>query len=290
MGYCGTKLYDSDLAHDIRNTYIDFLKIGKSNKEIVERIFKEYNFKFDDDPEKFEVYLILADTMWDYGRLDDDIKNYAIKIIDNDMGLDIWDGRLAEKRRKELSKLKEKILKEQPPEKKVKKIKKEQAFWNYHDILVYKITTDDCSDYEKKWVENSIYKDYYVVFQVEGIKKYNRGSLPEEYDNQRNVVSMYRKIFKKEPILNDIKLLCDDDKLYWQFDERCLQRFALFFRKKYVRKGYFKLLKREYEKYDENYNHICEEPATITADYEVNSMILNYINKLAVDNNIELIE
>lgn len=288
MGYCGTKIYDSDLAHDIRNTYIDFLKIGKSNKEIVERIFKEYNFKFDDDPEKFEVYLILADTMWDYGRLDDDIKNYAIKIIDNNMGLDIWDGRLAEKRRKELSKLKEKILKEQPPEKKVKKIKIEEAFWNYHDILVYKISLDNCSDFEKKMIENSIYKNCYVVFQVEGIIKYNRGSLPEEYDYQKNAVSIFRKIFKKKPTLKDIEILTNDDKIYWNFKEKDLTLFSLFFGKKYVEKGYFKLVKREYENYDENYNHICLS-GHITSDNKVNATIIEYIEILKDNNIIEII-
>ena len=64
--------------------------------------------------------------------------------------------------------------------------------------------------------------------------------------------------------------------------------FSLFFGKKYVEKGYFKLVKREYENYDENYNHICLS-GHITSDNKVNVTIIEYIEILKDNNIIEII-
>ena len=48
MGAWGVKLYDNDVAEDIKNTYKEKLQEGKSNEEATDEIISDYEYMLED--------------------------------------------------------------------------------------------------------------------------------------------------------------------------------------------------------------------------------------------------
>ena len=80
MGAWGTKIFQDDLAQDIKETYIDLLKQGKKNEEITQKLIEKYANNLDKD-EISVFWFALADIQWDYGRLLDNVKEKALSYI-----------------------------------------------------------------------------------------------------------------------------------------------------------------------------------------------------------------
>ena len=83
MGTWGNKLYDNDFACDIRDDYINKLRIEVEENKIVEELKKDHEYELMDEEEKFLFWIALADTQWDYGRLEEKVKSMAIKYLCN---------------------------------------------------------------------------------------------------------------------------------------------------------------------------------------------------------------
>ncbi len=86
MGAWGVKLYQDDVACDVKEEYIIKLRAGLSNDEVTESMIKEYELS-DDEP---IFWLALADIQWRYGRLLDKVKENAITYIDSGKDLEKW--------------------------------------------------------------------------------------------------------------------------------------------------------------------------------------------------------
>ena len=215
MGAWGTKLYQDDVACDVKEEYLNRLRVGYTNEEATKEVI-EYNSDFINDIDDGPVFwLALADTQWKYGRLLPEVKEEAIKIIEQQTDLLKWkeNKKQYQRRKEELEKLKEKLNTPQSPEKKVTKIKMNRATWKIGDVLAYQIKAEEFKD--TKWYHK------YILFRVIGITKTNIGSLPEnKYYDEQNVVAIYNWYgdgFPNIDIIKDLDFLIIE-KIYYKFD------------------------------------------------------------------------
>lgn len=170
MGVFGIKIYDDDTALDVKEEYLEKLKNGIDNEKALKEIIeenKEYIEDIDDGP---VFWIALADTMWNEGRLTEEVKKEALNAIDKN--LIRWKDEVDEKeyklRERELLKFKDKINKEMPKRKiyfekkkeSTKKTKNKKYQWNIGDVYAYKL---DC----KKAKELKINGRYLIFRKIE---------------------------------------------------------------------------------------------------------------------------
>lgn len=192
MGAWGTGLYSDDYTADIRGDYLDCLKKGKTNKEALRIIFEKDGPEpgSEDEP---AFWYALADMLWNYGRLIPEVKEKALYFLENAPEDDRWDSPTTlEKRKQVLAKLKEKLLTEQPPEKKVRPYVYYNCPWKLGDVFAYQM--------HKKVSEEYGMKGKYIVFR----KITEAWGWP---DNIVPVIQIYRWIGDELPTLDEIRNL-----------------------------------------------------------------------------------
>ena len=160
MGTWGPKLYQDDIAEGVRDYYKDKLHRGKNGNEITRELIEQNQdiiFDSDDAP---VFWFALADTQWNFGRLEDDVKRQALHYIENGSGLKRWEEEKNYKdlkiRHKVISELKQKLLSPQPQEKKIAQYKLYRCKWNTGDVYAYQF----CGDYAQK----SGFNNKYIFF------------------------------------------------------------------------------------------------------------------------------
>lgn len=141
MGTWGTKLYEDDLAEDIKYQYEELIKEGKKSKEVVDDMYTIYKEEMEDTDEKTVFWIVLADILCRNKNLTDFVKEKALKGIDEN--LKIWKKEANkedyEERKKELERLR-KRLENYKREEKNNSIKgKETVEWEIGDTYAYKI-------------------------------------------------------------------------------------------------------------------------------------------------------
>ncbi len=145
MGSWGVKLYQDDVAYDVKEEYIEALRKGISNEEITEKLIEEYTSHKDEEEESI-FWLALSDIQWKYGRLLDKVKENAIKVIDSEIDLKRWEenSKLLEQRKRVLLELKEKLNTPQSSEKKVKSYGKPyKCEWQIGDVFAYPLKSEE---------------------------------------------------------------------------------------------------------------------------------------------------
>jgi hypothetical protein len=146
MGTFGTAIFSDDLACDIRDEFKEFIGDGMTSEDATNRLINEYSDSLKDEDEVSIFWLSLAATQWKTGRLLDFVKEKAIQIIDTGSDLNRWnleeDSKLVAKRQKELLKLKEQLLSQQPSEKKISKVYKEFTPFEIGDVFSYAHSSD----------------------------------------------------------------------------------------------------------------------------------------------------
>ena len=73
MGFWSTSLYGNDLTLDVRDKLDDLLKSGVSPQDVYQEMLKCFEEVLSTDEESL-FWFALADRMWDYGILTDEIK------------------------------------------------------------------------------------------------------------------------------------------------------------------------------------------------------------------------
>ena len=193
MGAWGTGLYQDDTTCDVKEEYLNLLKIGTEPEEAMEEMIINWEDCIEDVEEGPLFWFALAETQWRYGLLDEKVKEIALQYIEEGIDLKRWeeDQKLYTKRKTELEKLKEKLESEQPKGKKIPKMTFQRANWKIGDIILYQILNENLKDH--KW-----YKKY-VLLKMAGTRKSNIGSLPREiYYNEYDLLSLYNWIGDKE--------------------------------------------------------------------------------------------
>ena len=82
MGFWSTSLYGNDLTLDVRDKLDDLLKSGVSSQDVYQEMLKCFEEVLSTDEESL-FWFALADWMWDYGILTDEIKEKALTYITN---------------------------------------------------------------------------------------------------------------------------------------------------------------------------------------------------------------
>lgn len=118
MGTFGHKLFEDDFALDVRDTYLDYLFEGMSSDEATAKLESDFAASLQDSDEKPIFWLALAEAQWDKGRLTATAIRNALRILEEPVCPETW-GNLTKKRQAELARLKRKLEKEPPKEKKL---------------------------------------------------------------------------------------------------------------------------------------------------------------------------
>ena len=162
MGFWGYKLYDNDLAADVRDDYKQKLEKGIDEDTVTKEMLERYQEEISDIDEAPIFWYALADTQWEFGRLEDFVKEKALYYLDNGYDLELWndveDG-ITEKRKKILHELKQKLLSQQPPKKKIAKRRSYRCQWKTGDVYAYPLV----SEYAK---EAGIYGKYFLFHKI----------------------------------------------------------------------------------------------------------------------------
>lgn len=137
MGTFGFKIFDDDFAQDVREMFLEKLMDGFSSEVATKEVLNENSSSISDSDENSVLWLSLAATQWEYGRLLDYVKNKALLIIDNEEDLIKWN--FDNKRKKALLALRDKLISNQPKE---KKISSKRFTLVEGDIFRFKIQSD----------------------------------------------------------------------------------------------------------------------------------------------------
>lgn len=122
MGAWGPSLYADDTTSEIRDAFKTHLEAGLPHKEAEQRILARFHDVLADPQVACLVYFALAETLWRYGCLGDELRNRAVALIDAGGDVRYWreqSAAAARAREKVLRQLKERLLSAQPPLKQV---------------------------------------------------------------------------------------------------------------------------------------------------------------------------
>lgn len=172
MGAWGTGLYQDDVADDIKNDYINKQKAGKSEEVALKEILDENDAVFEEDDDKYAAWFALADTMWKYGRLTEEVKQKALEVVEEEKNCieERWQDRKdVLKRMQVLSNLREQLVSEQPIKKRISVHKPYITKWKPKDVYQYKITGMP-KGYEEEEYEK--YIGWYIIIFVEDVMEY----------------------------------------------------------------------------------------------------------------------
>jgi len=145
MGSWGAKLYQDDVALDVRDAFKDRLRRGKTTEEVTKELKEKHSYALDDIDDGPAFWLALADTQWNLGRLLPEVKEQAFRWLDTGWGLERWletDKKLVAERQKVLADLREKLSSPQPEEKKVKQYNLYTCQWQLGDVFSYQLESD----------------------------------------------------------------------------------------------------------------------------------------------------
>jgi hypothetical protein len=191
MGAWGSGLYANDTTCDVRDTYIKLIQDQLSNTDAYQTILNKCNEYIGSDDEPFFWYA-LADTQWQLGRLNSEVKEKALEWINNDGGLELWEESKTKGAgwKKTLKKLKSKLESPMPKEKNIRKtVEFVRNPWNIGDMYAYQFHTEIA---EKRGLFGK-----YIVFQ--------KLSDEEWYDNWiLSVVQIFDCVFDTLPTTRDV--------------------------------------------------------------------------------------
>jgi hypothetical protein len=191
MGAWGPKLYQDDVAEDVRDDYKSLLKKGLSDEEATVEIIKNSGAIGDIDDEPV-FWFALADCQWKAGRLLPEVKNKAIEWINKGSDQKKWleeSPKEAKVRTRVLADLKKELETEQPEKKQIKIPVITKCEWKIGDVYAFKLQGDLAQ-------EKGLYGKYIVMIKV-GERKAAEGHIvPEVY--------VLRGIFDETPNLNDV--------------------------------------------------------------------------------------
>ena len=173
MGAWGANLYQDDVALDVKDEYKDNLRRGKTNEETMQEIIDKYQELLEDEEDRGVFWLALADTQWNLGRLDEQVKKQALEIIELGIDLKRWESneKLYNKRKEILEKLKEKLLSPQPEEKRMPKYRTYKCEWENGDVFAYQLK----SEYAK---EQGLEDRYLIIQKIDEIDWYPCSTIP----------------------------------------------------------------------------------------------------------------
>lgn len=122
MGTWGPGLWQDDTAADIRGAYREALEDGLTDEDARNKVLNDFSADLADEEYAGVVWLALAGVQHSLGRLDADVRDQALRVIDGGSDLLRWQGsKELAKRRAVLAKLRDDLVGPQPARKKVRR-------------------------------------------------------------------------------------------------------------------------------------------------------------------------
>lgn len=192
MGTWNAGLFSNDTTLDVRDAYMELLEQQLSNEEAYQKTVEIFGGDIIGTDEEPLFWYALADTQWNVGRLMPDVKEMALKLIDEKGGISLWeeDRRKMSRWERTLQKLKEKLESPVPPEKKIRKpVEFERNPWTLGDVYAYQFHTE-------KAVEHGLSGKYILFQKVGDINLYK--------DHVFSVVRVFDHVFDSIPVIETI--------------------------------------------------------------------------------------
>ncbi|MDO9629975.1 MAG: hypothetical protein Q7I99_08755 [Acholeplasmataceae bacterium] len=162
MGAWGPKIYQDDVAQDVRDEYKELLKTGLSNEDATQKLIKDNHYLINDMDEGPIFWFALADTQWKLGRLLPEVKEKAIQYIEDGKHIKVWfeqDPKLGLKRKTALEELMKQLNTQMPEAKKITPYKYFKNDWNTGDTFAYQLK----GEYAK---ENGLEGRYVIIHKI----------------------------------------------------------------------------------------------------------------------------
>jgi hypothetical protein len=142
MSASGVKLFDDDIAADVRDLFREHLSRGSTFSEVTAAILSDFH-EFPGTEDASLLWLPLAVMQWEYGVLEPAIRDHAFRVIDDGTDLRRWedDAHLCRAREKVLQKLRRQ-LSEPNPDPRVVRLRKRIAPkcpWQAGDVFAYRL-------------------------------------------------------------------------------------------------------------------------------------------------------
>ena len=193
MGSWGTGLFSDDLAHDVRNMYHDYLALGYDDIEAERQVQAYYCPQVVGTEDEPLFWLSLAAVEQKYGRLSTEIKERALRIIENGSDLERWEGAQRKKREAVLKTLEEKLNGEPRKREKVKPPVLMISSWKKGDVILVRFLQQD----------NSAATFFAMqVFDVVDIPY--SAIIKDERDHRIAIIGIYRWIGNQEPKVEEL--------------------------------------------------------------------------------------
>ncbi len=150
MGAWGVNLNQNDVYSDVKDYYIAFLRMGKTNEEATKLMFDEFQSYINDEDDAPIFWFALAEVQWNMGRLIPEVKQKALYYIDEGSDVENWyliskkDGNA---RKKVLCDLKDILNSPQPAIKKISVKKYKKCDWKDGDIYRYEFESETAIKY-----------------------------------------------------------------------------------------------------------------------------------------------
>ena len=201
MGAWGAGLYENDTALDVKDEFEKLFNDGKGVQEITDGLTAEFESIMDCADEAPLFWFALADTQWKFGVLLPDVKENALRWINElksqtaDTPDGAWQG-------KALDDLQTKLLSPLPPVKKPKKKRIYKCEWKIGDVFAYQLESELAKErglYGRYFLiqkvdEGTWYPGHIVpIIYVKLTKDANIPSTVEEYDEAEYVQTRFTK-------------------------------------------------------------------------------------------------
>lgn len=138
MGVWGTSLFSDDLACDLRDHYRELLEDGIEDGAATRTILEKFR-AYLEEPDGIAL-LAFAVTQSKLGRLDPDIRDRALAVLDGGADLEVWERenpKLLPKRRAVLEKARAQLTGPQPPRRRLRPPKRISSGLVAGDVLAF---------------------------------------------------------------------------------------------------------------------------------------------------------
>ena len=139
MGAWGDKLYENDTALDVKDQFEEQISLGKNAEDITQQLISDFDCEMDAPLSQLVFWLALADTQWNWGRLQPDVKDRALCCIKE---YETENPAISAVQRNELDRLQSKLLSPQPHSKKPVKKRIYRCKWKKGDVFAYKLESN----------------------------------------------------------------------------------------------------------------------------------------------------
>ncbi|MRD36952.1 hypothetical protein GH882_13460 [Bacillus thuringiensis] len=167
MGAWGVALLSDDIAEDIKLLYKDLLANEYSNEDASRIVIEEYKNELDNE-ETIVFWLVFSSIQWKLGRLQENVKQEALQIIESGADLARWEEepKLQKKREVVLNKLREQLHSPQPESKKVPKRFIANTSLKAGDAVSYELVSGSCIILKVIEIIEEWHGDRYPLFEI----------------------------------------------------------------------------------------------------------------------------